>query len=75
MGRLSTTECTYLPTFSLLCHGPTINGGLSSVSVILNFCFVLGCKAEIFLRVLRSAHQGPPQMGRTPHCDTVSIHR
>ena len=35
--------------FSLLCHGRTINGGLSSASLILNFCFVLGCKAEIFL--------------------------
>ena len=35
--------------FSLLCHVPTINGGLSSASLILNFCFVLGCKAEIFL--------------------------
>ena len=48
----------YLPTylciflghlFGLLCHGPTINGGLSSASLILIFCFVLGCKAEVFL--------------------------
>ena len=34
---------------SLLCHGPTISGGLSSASLILNFSFVLGCKAEIVL--------------------------
>ena len=43
--------CIFLGHFaSLLCHGPTINGGLSSASLILNFCFVLGCKAEIFLQ-------------------------
>ena len=30
-------------------YGPTIVGGLSSSILILNFCFVVGCKAEIFL--------------------------
>ena len=62
--------------FSLLCHGPTINGGLSSASLILNFCFVLGCKAEIFLLATldpcRLAYQAPPPFAAEPAAEPAA---